>query len=111
MQSAYIESLTEIKRAQQYRETEIPAAEAEALQKIAEAEGFQAARVAEARGAAASFEQLLAEYRKGPEMLRERLYRETMERSLGETRNRVLVPPPPPGGRYTDLRITVRPYH
>lgn len=111
VQSAYIESLTEVKRAQQYRESEIPAAQADALRQITEAEGYKAARIAEAQGAAASFERLLVEYRKGPEMLRERLYRETMERTLGKTRNRVLVPPPPAGGRYTDLRITVRPYH
>ncbi len=111
VQSAYIESLTEVKRAQQYRASEIPAAEADALTLMAEARSYEAARVAEARGAAASFEKLLVEYRRGPEMLRERLYRETMERTLGETRNRVLVPPPPAGGRYTDLRITVRPYH
>jgi modulator of FtsH protease HflK len=46
--------------------------------------------VARAEGEAARFENLLAEYRKAPEVTRQRLYLETMQTVLGNT-SKVMV--------------------
>src|SRR5690606_8267110 len=50
-----------------------------------EAEGYRAQVVARAEGETARFLALLEEYRKAPELMRERLYLETMEEVLANT--------------------------
>lgn len=111
VQSAYIERLTEAKRAQEYREEQLPAAEADSNTLVREAESYAATRVAEARANAESFRKLATQYRRAPEVVKRRLFVESLERSLGRARDRIFLPPPPPGQRYEDLRITIRPRH
>jgi len=57
----------------------IPRAGGEAQQTIQQAEGYAADRVNRARGDAELFRELLAAYRRAPEVTRRRIYLETME--------------------------------
>ncbi len=61
----------------------MPEARGQAAQTLQRAEGFKAATVAEAQGQASRFSQVVAEYDKAPEVTRERLFIETMERVMG----------------------------
>ncbi len=108
VQSAAIEAQTEIKRAMEYRETELPAAAAARETALREADSYAAGALARARGDASRFRSLVDEYRKNPRVVRDRLYAEGMERSLARSPDRIFVPPPA-GARYNDMRITVRP--
>lgn len=82
-------SFNEVNRAQQDRENAInvangnyneavPRARGQADQAIRGAEGYRFKRVNEAEGDVASFNAILAEYTKAPEITRSRLYLETM---------------------------------
>jgi modulator of FtsH protease HflK len=82
-------SFNEVNRAQQDRENAInvangdynqavPRARGQADQTIRGAEGYRFKRVNEAEGNVASFNAMLAEYTKAPEITRTRLYLETM---------------------------------
>jgi len=66
-------------QAQQYSNRIIPEARGEAQQTIEQANGYKQEVIARAQGDAARFNQLLAEYRKAPEVTRERLYIEAIE--------------------------------
>jgi len=61
---------------------EVPKARGEAKQAIQEAEGYATERVNKAKGEAGRFESILAEYRKAPEVTRQRMYLETLEEVL-----------------------------
>jgi len=61
---------------------EVPKARGEAKQQIQEAEGYATARVNQARGEADRFLSILKEYRKAPEVTRQRMYLETLEKVL-----------------------------
>ena len=50
---------------------------------IQAAEGYRLQTVAEATGQAARFDKIYDEYKKAPEVTRERMYLETMERVYG----------------------------
>jgi membrane protease subunit HflK len=54
------------------------------------AEAYRQQTVAEATGETSRFLQIYAQYKKAPEVTRERMYLETMERVLGST-NKVIV--------------------
>ena len=71
-----------IKEAEGYTEQVVPAARGEAAQIVLVAEAFREQRLIRAEGDAARFLALLAEYRKAPEVMRERLYLESIERIL-----------------------------
>lgn len=88
-------------KAREDREREINKAEADKVQLVQQAEGRLARILAnansyrvrvelEAEGDVARFEKLLPQYKAAPEITRERLYIETMERILSNT-NKVLV--------------------
>jgi modulator of FtsH protease HflK len=64
----------------------VPEARGEAARIRTEAEGYRAAVVARAQGDAQRFTLLLDEYRKAPEVTRQRLYLETMQFVLGANR-------------------------
>jgi modulator of FtsH protease HflK len=65
---------------------EIPKARGEADQMIQVAQGYATERVNEARGDVARFSSVYSEYRKSPEVTRERLYDEMIEQAFeGET--------------------------
>ena len=61
----------------------MPEARGEAARILQEAEAYREHTVAEAHGQAARFKQVYEEYRKAPDVTRERMYLETMERVFG----------------------------
>lgn len=65
-----------------YRNNKLPEAEAKAYAMIAQAQAYKAERVNIAKGDSARFSALLAEYRKAPEVTRQRLILETMDNIL-----------------------------
>lgn len=97
--SAYVEKETKVQNAQTYREQEVPKAQADRDRMISDAEAFAADRLARARGEISTFKDVLAEYRASPEVVRERLYREAMEKVIGNVGSRVLVPQKGKGAR------------
>ena len=104
--STAIDAYTQWQEAEQYRGTELPRARADAQTARAAAQADASERVARARGEVEAFRSLLVEYRAQPELVRERLLRESLERALDGARVQA-VPPPPEGERYGDFRITV----
>lgn len=68
--------------AETYRAEVQPRARGEAQRLMAEAQGYRDAKILEAEGEASRFTALLAEYRKAPDVLRSRLYIETLEEVL-----------------------------
>lgn len=67
-----------INEAQQVYNQKIPRAKGEARQKITQAEGYALERVNRAEGEVARFSDILAEYRKSPEVTRSRMYLEAL---------------------------------
>ncbi len=83
VQAAKIDLETLKNQAQAYASKIVPEARGAADRIIAEAEGYKKQTVEEAIGQASRFGAVLAEYQKAPQVTRERLYLETMERVLG----------------------------
>ncbi|EKT61592.1 FtsH protease activity modulator HflK [Providencia sneebia] len=75
-----------IREAHAYRNEVLPLAKGNAQKLIEEAEAYKASVVFKAEGEVASFAKMLPEYRAAPEITRERLYIDTMERVLSNTR-------------------------
>ena len=61
----------------------VPEARGEAARTVQQAEAYREQSVADATGQAARFSQVYEEYRKAPDVIRERIFLETMERVLG----------------------------
>jgi membrane protease subunit HflK len=108
VQSAFIGAETRRKEAQAYREMIIPTAQADVEAATQAARGAADNDLATARGEAAAFLALDREYRANPAVVRERLYRDAVEKALG-TAGSIRWVPPPAGGRYNGLRITLAP--
>ena len=70
----------------------MPEARGEAARIVQEAEAYRERDVAEANGQASRFKQVYEEYRKAPDMTRERMYLETMEKVLGASDKIILEP-------------------
>ncbi|TQI78416.1 protease FtsH subunit HflK [Serratia fonticola] len=79
-----------IREAEAYANEVQPRANGDAQRLLENARAYQAQTVLEAQGEVARFTKLLPEYKAAPEITRERLYIETMERVLSHTR-KVLV--------------------
>lgn len=77
-------------QAEAYANGVIPEARGQAQRIVEDANGYREEVVARAQGETDRFSRLLAEYRKAPEVTRERLYLETMQDLLGNT-NKVLI--------------------
>jgi membrane protease subunit HflK len=75
-----------INEAQAYSNGVIPVARGNASRLTQEAEGYKARVVSRAEGEGKRFTDLLTEYLKAPEITRKRLYIETMETVLSETK-------------------------
>ena len=60
-----------------------PEARGEAIRITQGAEAYRERSIAEAQGGASRFDQVYAEYKKAPDVIRERIFIETMERVLG----------------------------
>ena len=71
--------------AETYASRIVPEARGEATKIVQGAEGYRERSVAEANGQASRFDQVYAEYRKAPDVIRERIFLETMEKVLGGT--------------------------
>jgi membrane protease subunit HflK len=69
--------------AEAYANRVVPEARGKAAATIQEAEGYRLQTVAEATGQAARFNKIYDEYKKAPDVTRERIYLETMERVYG----------------------------
>ncbi|MFA5192671.1 MAG: FtsH protease activity modulator HflK [Verrucomicrobiia bacterium] len=95
-------SFNEVNKAQQDRENAIniangdynkavPKAKGEAEQAISTAQGYKAKRVNEAEGDVASFNAMLEQYVKSPEITRTRIYFETMGEILPQAGHKFIV--------------------
>lgn len=73
-----------VNEARAYASKVVPEARGVAARIKAESEGYRAASIARATGDADRFRQLVAEYRKAPEVTRKRLYLETMQEVLSK---------------------------
>ncbi len=69
--------------AETYASRVVPEARGQAARVVQEAEAYRERSVAEATGQASRFSQIYAQYRLAPEVTRERLFLETMERVFG----------------------------
>ena len=72
-------------KAEAYANQILPQARGEAARIVADAKAYRDKVIAESEGEAARFSAVLAEYLKAPEVTRQRLYLDTMERVLGES--------------------------
>jgi len=108
VQSAFIGAETGRKEAQAYAETIIPSAQASAESAVQTARADAAAAISQARGDSQAFLALATEYKANPTVVRERLYRDAVERAIGASGN-VRWIPPPVGGSYHGLRIAINP--
>jgi membrane protease subunit HflK len=79
------EKETSIKQAQTYADQIIPRAKGDADRILANAEGFRDQTIAEATGQAARFLKVYEEYKKAPDVTRDRLFLEMQERVLSNT--------------------------
>ena len=71
--------------AQTYANKVVPEARGRAAKIIQDAEAYRAQTVAEAKGQASRFTQVYDQYKKAPDVTRQRIYLETMERVFGGT--------------------------
>jgi membrane protease subunit HflK len=71
--------------AQSYANRVVPEARGRAAQITQAAEAYREQTVAEAKGGASRFDQVYNEYKKAPDVTRQRMYLETMERLFGGT--------------------------
>lgn len=74
-----------VNEAEAYRADIVPRARGEAQQILRQAEAYRQERVLHAQGDTARFLQMLEEYKKAPEVTRQRMYLETVERALAGT--------------------------
>lgn len=79
-----------INEAEAYSNDVVPKARGAASRIVQESEGYKVKVVAEATGDVSRFSQLMVEYKKAPEVTKQRMYIEAMESVLGRSNN-VLV--------------------
>jgi membrane protease subunit HflK len=78
--------------AQTYANKVVPEAMGRAAQVFQNADAYKSQTVAEAKGATSRFLQVYEQYKKAPDVTRQRLYLETMERLFGGT-DKIIVDP------------------
>jgi membrane protease subunit HflK len=83
--------------AQTYANRVVPDARGRASQILQVAQGYKEQAVAEAKGQTARFLKVYDEYKKAPDVTRQRIYLETMERVLGPA-DKVVIDPGTSGG-------------
>jgi modulator of FtsH protease HflK len=108
VQSAFIGAETVKKEALAFAQSTIPQAQAQADKTIQAARGDAASNLARAKGDAKAFLAMAHEYRANPDVVRERLYRDAVERAVGSAA-KVQWVPPPIGTHYQGFRIMVTP--
>ena len=72
-----------VNEAETYANKVVPEAEGGAARILAEAKAYREQTILDAKGQTARYNQIHEQYRKAPEVTRERMYLETMERVLG----------------------------
>jgi membrane protease subunit HflK len=90
VQAARIDLERAQNEAQTYANRVVPEARGRAAQILQSAEAYKEQTVAEARGQTARFLSVYDEYRKAPDVTRQRMYLETMERLLGSNQTTIL---------------------
>ena len=90
VQAARIDLERAQNEAQTYANRVVPEARGRAAQITQAAEAYREQTVAEARGQTARFLSVYDEYKKAPEVTRQRMYLETMERLLGSNQTIIL---------------------
>ena len=85
VQAARADSERSQNEAQSYANKVVPEARGKAAQITQGAEAYREQTVAEAKGATSRFLQVYDEYKKAPDVTRQRMYLETMERLFGGT--------------------------
>ncbi len=85
VQAARIDQDRSVNESQTYANRVIPQARGKVAQITQAAEAYKSQTVAEAKGQTARFLKIYEEYKKAPDVTRERMYLETMERVLGRT--------------------------
>ena len=106
VQSAYIGAETMRKEAEAYAATAVPQAQAAADSLLQSTRGELDTDLSRAQGEAGAFRALDREYRANPQVVRERIYRDAVERAIASAGS-VRWIPPPAGGRYNGFRITL----
>jgi len=91
--SAQVESRTLIEKADSYRASELPGANAAAYRVKQEADAYAQDLVAKATGEAAAFEDIDQQYRVAPELMRTRLYADAMETILHHLQSATILTP------------------
>jgi membrane protease subunit HflK len=97
VQAARIGAESAQNEAQAYANRVIPGARGNAAQITQAAEAYKEQTVQEATGQAARFLKIYEEYKKAPEVTRQRLYLETLERVFGST-EKIILDSGGPGG-------------
>jgi membrane protease subunit HflK len=92
--------------AQAYANRVVPESRGEAARVVQSAEGYRERVVNEARGAADRFNSIYTEYKKAPEVTRERMFLETMERLFAGTDKIILDPSANGSGLVSYLPLT-----
>jgi len=84
--------------AQTYANRVVPEARGRAAKSIQDAEAYREQTVADAKGQTSRFMQVYEQYKKAPDVTRQRMYLETMERVLGSTDKTIIDTGPQGGG-------------
>jgi membrane protease subunit HflK len=105
VQSAVICATTAQKQAQEFAQRAVPQAQADADVAIQQAKGDVSAARARAAGDVNAFVALDHEYRANAAAVRERLYRDALDKAIATAVVRWI--PPPVGPRYEGLRVSV----
>ncbi len=91
VQAARADAEKLINQATGYANNVLPRARGQSAQILEQAQAYKQSTIADAQGRAARFTSQLQEYRKAPQVTRERLYYETMQRVL-ENSGKVILP-------------------
>jgi membrane protease subunit HflK len=108
VQTSYIGAQTAVNEAQAFAASAVPRAQAAADAALQSAKGDAAAALATAHGDAGAFIALERQYRADPAVIRERLYRDAIDRAIGGA-GQVRWIPPPVGGNYHGMVIRLGP--
>jgi modulator of FtsH protease HflK len=107
VQSAFIQAQTQQNGAKALAESAVPQAQSDANEMVQKAQADADSAMAAAKGDASAFRALDAEYRKNPGVVRERLYRDAVDKAIAAA-GLVRWLPPPTKGTYHGFRITIR---
>jgi membrane protease subunit HflK len=84
-----------VNEAEGYANEVLPKARAQAIEATESASGYRDAKIAEASGEAARFSAIATEYQKAPDVVRTRLFLETMEQVLPQVHTVIIEPGTP----------------